>query len=196
MPMFRGLRQTLRGGNTGSSRLDDAHGVFPDHPYNHILPASALPADMQEMVANPMRSAPPRPTPRLTIGGSGGESVAPNAVPDTRAARKANSPKAKARALKEINKNPLTPLSNPAEDYFGRTFEESPQAWDYRRAKTAESDLANGYPLVPGLTKESEDNRRKDIVGSYIATGKNEATPEGQAWMGKHGSRVKRDMYG
>lgn len=77
MPVFQGLRQKLRGGNTGSSRLDD--------PYR--LPVRTIPQPPQVISHY---------NPHLR-----------NTVPDTPAARKANSPKAKRRALNNVNKNPM-----------------------------------------------------------------------------------------
>ena len=142
------------------------------HPMDNIRPASELPAHMRPLVENPMRSSAPRATPRLTIGGSGGESIAPNAVPDTKAARKANSPKAKARALKAVNKKPLTPVK-PGEEWLGSDagFELSEPASTFSTAKSAERRLATGQSrsMIDGEKREADD---KATVKKYAKTGK------------------------
>jgi len=140
------------------------------HPMNNIRPASELPAYMKPLVENPMRSSAPQATPRMTIGSFNPDLK--NTVPDTRAARKANSPKAKARALKAVNKKPLTPVK-PGEEWLGSDagFELSEPASTFSTAKSAERRLATGQSrsMIDGEKREADD---KATVKKYAKTGK------------------------
>lgn len=138
---------------------------------------------------------------RMVIGGSGGASTEPNRVPDTKAARKANSPKAKAKALKAVNKNPLTPSDSFASD---AGFERSDEAFTYDSARIAESSLKrNTYKDMPknmrglaGRTASEQRDDDEDTVGAYVATGKSKYSTEGQKWMKENSADTRRKRYG
>ena len=182
MPSFRGIRQTLRGG-AGAGR--------GDAPYT--APSSGI-------------KPPPPPPPIATRLPRLEGSSSSNPVPDTRAARKANSPKAKAKALKSVNKNPMTPAREGAYNASEIGMERSDASADYQLARGAGKRLAIGtYPSEPPKPptttwagKEVPNDQRtmkerdEDIVGSYKATG----TAVDEGWLKKNGSKVRKDMYG
>jgi hypothetical protein len=129
-----------------------------------------------------------------------------NPVPDTRAARKANSPKAKAKALKSVNKNPMTPAREGSYNASEVGMERSEASTDYQLARGAEKRLAIGtYPPEPPkpatttwagkefpADQRTGKERDEDTVGSYKATGKTDDA----GWLKKNGSKVRKDMYG
>lgn len=173
MPSFRGLRQTLRGGgNAGRG----------DSPYPHL----------NAPVPPPRTPGIPRPSERLVIGGG---SVSPNPVPDTKSARKANSPKAKDRALKNVNKSPLTPAEGHRSMFSSDAgFEFSDPAFAYQTARHAEKRMAeNSYPksVAAGELREWDE----DNVGSYLATGELPDGPKGSKWAAEHSNKAKREKY-
>jgi len=180
MPSFKGFRV-----NRGASGAGAGRG---DSPYSHI-----------KAPVPPPRGSGPRPPGRTTIGSA---DIKPNPVPDTKAARKANSPKAKSKALKAINKNPLKPSSGFASD---AGFERSQEAVDYDSARISESSLKrNNYRDMPqnpitgkaGRTATEQRDDDEDTVGSYLATGKNKYSTEGQKWMKENSADTRRKRYG
>lgn len=186
MSIFRGIRQTIRGG-AGAGRGDNAHAS----------PATSMPA--------PPR--PPRPPARPLKIDSG--SLEPNPVPNTRAARKANSPRAKAKALKEVNKNPLTPAEAPFGSEAG--FHESTPAMDYNAARQAQQRMTDwgqptshgysAYAIQQSKTLSGGDirpmrERDSDRIGAYVNTGESPHGEKGSKWVAEHGYDVTKKRYG
>lgn len=134
---------------------------------------------------NPHAAPRPRPMGTPFIGGTGaqhwGPSTQRNPVPNTRAARKANSPKAKARALKAVNKKPFG-----LEEYGVHGLAASDAELAYQNALLSQDRLmADRGNYEVGYSyddREHDDN----IVGAYIATGKSLWSNEGQKWMKKN----------
>jgi hypothetical protein len=160
MPSFMGRRVNRQYSPHG-------HTTPPSHPWDDMSPSGPIPKYDGPIMGV---SAPPLVIPGLTVGDS-------NPVPDTRAARKANSPKAKAKALKKINKKPLTPAREGAYNASEIGMERSSASTHYNLARGAERRLASGdYPVTR--------MRDKDEVASYKATGKTDSV----RWLKKHGS--------
>lgn len=115
---------------------------------------------------------------------------APMPPRDTEVARKANRPTTKDKALKKINKNPLTPADNP----WSRTgFKPSEASTAYDTARYAESRLTEDkYRPLPNTSAEKFKESDQDVVGSYIATGKSSYTDEGRKWVAEKGSGAKK----
>lgn len=161
MPSFRGFRVNRTNG-AGAGRGDQPYPSFSPR-----IPGSPTPIRIDGNRSAPM---PPR---------------------DTKAARKANSAKAKAKALKSINKSPLTPDDSP----FSRSgFKRSEASEAYDSALYAEQRLARNeyYPLIHKTAKEFKQTD-EDIVGTYTATGKSVWSDEGQKWIGERDLKKKRD---
>lgn len=138
-----GIRNRIRGG-AGAGRGDNPHD-------------SGVDAGSSSM------GGPPRPREIVKIDG-GNAGASSNPVPDTRAARKANSPKAKAKALKEVNKNPLKKSSDNDPFASPSGFVPSQAASDFTSANSAEKRLAKG----------SDDDFDKKTVANYVS-GKTQA---------------------
>lgn len=180
MAIFGGRRMFRPASGAGAGRGDDAHG------------AGALPR---------IPGAPRPPAPPIKIG-SGAST--PNPLPNTRAARKANSPKAKARALKAVNKNPLTPSNDSFASKNG--FEESDAARSYVIASGAEKRLAaDKYPSEPPkpatytfagkefpADQRTMKQRDTDAVGSYKETGES----HNDEWLKEKGTQAIQKKYG
>jgi hypothetical protein len=169
------------------NRQYSPHGYTTPKPKHSTVPSSEL------------------PKPSIKIG----EDMAATKqgpVSNTRAARKANSPKAKAKALKSVNKNPMTPAREGAYNASEIGMERSDASADYQLARGAEKRLAIGtYPPEPPkpatttwagkefpADQRTGKERDEDIVGSYKATG----TAIDAGWLKKNGSKVRKDMYG
>lgn len=160
MPVFRGMRQNRTNGSS-AGRGDQPYPSFSPRP-----PGSTTPIRIDGNRSAPM---PPR---------------------DTKAARKANSAKAKEKALKSINKNPLTPDDTP----WSKTgFKQSDASNAYDSAGYAEKRLKDDKypPLMHKSAKEFKETD-EDTVGSYLATGKSAWSDEGQDWVAKKGSGAKK----
>jgi hypothetical protein len=143
-----------------------------------------------------------------------------NKVPNTRAARKANSPKRMKKALKGVAPMQV-PSGDPADRGFQPTseagFVKSDSAFDYDQARAAEGRVANAnkvepwnrgsynvrgpekikkfgsnYEMIDNPDQRSEMERDQDKASTYVATGKNEFTPEGQAYLATEGTTAKR----
>lgn len=180
MPSFRGIRVTRTSGY-GAGRGDNPHPSM---------------ASMPPSPGSPGGPPPPPPLPPRPVGMS-----------DSRVARKANSPKRMAKALKNVNKNPLGVHEDEYSTAFSSDygFKESDAATAYNIALHAESSLKNNkydsIPRPPGSnwTPEMLREHDQDTVGSYLATGKGRYTDEAQSWIDKKGSgaRKRRDAeYG
>ncbi len=175
MPSFMGRRV---------NRQYSPHGYTTPKPKHSTVPSSEL------------------PKPRIKIG----EDMAATKqgpVSNTRAARKANSPKAKAKALKSVNKNPMTPAGD------GDGFIPSQAANDYTMAHNAESRLKdselnnNSSSYVDQKATTHRGNairplreRDEDRVGAYIATGESPYGPKGEEWVAKEGFEARQKKYG
>ena len=195
MPIFKGFRVNRGASGAGAGRGDSpySHIKAPVPPPRGQATNPAFPQYRSMVSVNPYSGA-------QTIGEKPpAQSVG---LSDNKAARKANSPKAKAKALKAINKNPLKPSSGFASD---AGFERSQEAVDYDSARISESSLKrNNYRDMPqnpitgkaGRTATEQRDDDEDTVGSYLATGKNKYSTEGQKWMKENSADTRRKRYG
>ena len=186
MPIFKGFRV-----NRGASGAGAGRG---DNPYSQgQMTNPAFPQYRSMVSINPYSGV-------QTIGEKPpAQSVG---LSDNKAARKANSPKAKAKALKAINKTPLEPSDSFASD---AGFRRSEASMDYDSARIAEGSLKrNNYRDMPknpitgkaGRTATEQRDDDEDTVGSYLATGKNKYSTEGQKWMKENSADTRRKRYG
>lgn len=99
--------------------------------------------------------------------------------------------KRKDKALKSINKNPLTP--DPSSFGSASGFKQSDAGSAYDSARYAEQRLAKGnYPSLVHTSAKDFKQTDEDTVGSYIATGKSGWSDEGQKWIAEKGSGAKK----
>lgn len=118
---------------------------------------------------NPAPTGPDRfSSDRLTIGGTDGFTLPQNPVPDTKAARKVNSPKAKAKALKKVKPLAINPFSTEGDSFEHRFMSE--QGLHYKVAQVAEQGHPSGYNLPYNKTN-------KEVVDEYTKTGKITTNP-------------------
>lgn len=211
MAMFGGRRMFRPASGANAGRGDNAH--FKPVPMGSVPPP-------RPGTPGAVGGPPAPPAPRLTIGGTGGATSEPGKVAKNRAARKANSPRTKAKALKKI-----APLEVPSGDMGSRAFKptseagfvKSDPAFAYGQAREAEGRIAeaekkepwdrgqynvrgpekikkfgSSYEMVDNPDQRSPMERDQDKVSAYVATGKGEYTPEGQAHLEKTGTEAKR----
>lgn len=161
MPLFKGFRV---------NRTNGAGAGRGDQPYPSFSPRI------------------PGPTTPIRIDGNRGAPMPPR---DTKEARKANSAKAKEKALKSINKTPLTPDPSPFGSKSGFVPSEPARAYDSARYAEQRLEKNQYYPLIHKTAKEFKETDQ-DTVGSYIETGKSLWTDEGQKWVEEKGSGAKK----
>ena len=182
-----GKRTSGSAGRDSSGRYDVTHpGSSPAQKRDAADSLARARAAMMGGSTPPLPPMPGKPS-VVKISSDG---PAPRPPSDTRAARKANSPKAKEKALKSINKNPLTPDDTP---WSKSGFKQSEAASDYDSARYSEQRLAKDeYPSLMHTSAKEFKESDEDTVGSYIATGKNRFSDEGQDWIAKKGSGAKK----
>lgn len=194
MPSFKGFRI-----NRGASGAGAGRG---DSPYSHIKAPVPPPRGQVTNPAFPQYRSMVSVNPHSGVQTIGEMPPAQSVgLSDNKAARKANSPKAKAKALKAINKNPLKPSDSFASE---AGFERSQESVDYDSARIAESRLKrNNYRDMPkspsgkaGRTATEQKDYDEDTVGSYLATGKSQHSTEGQKWMKENSADTRRKRYG
>lgn len=188
MAMF-GKRVSGKAGTDSSGRYDVTHpGSSPAQKRDAAESLARARAAMMGGSTSPAARPPIPGKPSVVKISSDGP--APQPPSDTRAARKANSPKAKEKALKKINKKPLTPEDTP----WSKTgFKQSEAASDYDSARYAEQRLAKGdYPNLIHRTGKEQKEFDQDTVGAYVATGKSTWSDEGRDWVDKKGSGAKK----
>lgn len=212
MAVFGGRRMFRPASGANAGRGDNAH--FKPVAMGSVPPR---PPGSPGAVGGP----PATPAPRLTIGGDAkGMASEQNKVPNTRAARKANSPKRMKKALKGVAPMQV-PSGDPADRGFQPTseagFVKSDASFDYDQARKAEGRIAeankkepwdrgrynvrgpekikkfgSNYEMIDNPDQRSEMERDTDKVSAYVATGKSDYSQEGQAHVAKFGTEAKR----
>lgn len=171
MAFFGGRRMFRPASGAGAGRGDNPH--FKPVAMGSVPPA--VPGTPGAV------GGPPAPTPpRLKIGGDSAGATS-NPVPNTRAARKANSPKRKAKALKNVPSLGV-PTGDAVEDRFKPVsdagFIKSEPAHAYDRARAAEGRIADAEK------KEPWDRGKYNVRGPRQVKGtSNPFKPSKEEWI-------------